>query len=70
MSKLKLDEERKEWVAAYQFNTFVGKLIDNYFQARGCMTKMEVRLEWTGRLEESIDSFRITWTGEFLDINS
>jgi hypothetical protein len=35
LSKRKLDEERKEWVAAYLFNTFVGKLINNYFQQEG-----------------------------------
>ncbi len=39
-------------MGAYPFNTFVGKLIDNYFQARGCMRKMEARLLKTGRLEE------------------
>jgi hypothetical protein len=32
LSKLKLNEQRKKWVAAYLFNTLVGKLIDNYSQ--------------------------------------
>jgi hypothetical protein len=51
LSKLKLDERRKKWVEASTFNAFLGKLINNYSQARGCMMKMEARL-MTGRLGE------------------
>jgi hypothetical protein len=52
LSKLQLDVERKKWVAGYPFNTMVEKLIDNYNQARGCMSRMESRLLKKGRLEE------------------
>jgi hypothetical protein len=38
LSKLHLDEERKQWIAGYPFNTLVEKLINNYGQARGCMS--------------------------------
>jgi hypothetical protein len=40
-SKLKLDVDRRRWVAGYPFNTMVERLIDNYSQARGYMGKME-----------------------------
>jgi hypothetical protein len=52
LSKLRLDVERKKWVAGYPFNTLVEKLIHNYSQARGCMSRMEARLLKKGRLEE------------------
>ncbi len=52
LSKLRLDVERKQWIAGYPFNTLVEKLIDNYGQARGCMSRMEARLLKKGRLEE------------------
>jgi hypothetical protein len=52
LSKLQLDVKRKKWVAGYPFNTLVEKLIDNYNQARGCMSRMEARLLKKGRLEE------------------
>jgi hypothetical protein len=39
-------------VAAYSFNTYVEKLIDNCSQVRGCMTRMEGRLIKTGKSEE------------------
>jgi hypothetical protein len=52
LSKLKLDEGWKKWVAGYPFNTMIERLVDNYTQARGCMGKMEARLVKTGRLEE------------------
>jgi hypothetical protein len=38
--------------AAYPFNNFIGKLIDNYSQPRGCMMKMEAKLLKTGMVEE------------------
>ncbi len=44
LSKLHLDVERKQWIAGYPFNTLIEKLIDNYSQARGCMSRMETRL--------------------------
>ncbi len=43
---------RKQWIAGNPFNTLVEKLIDNYGQARGCMSRMESRLLKKGRLEE------------------
>jgi hypothetical protein len=52
LSKLWLDVERKQWVAGYPFNTLVEKLIDNYNQARGCMSRMETRLGKKGRMAE------------------
>ncbi len=52
LGKLQLDVERKKWVAGYPFNTLVEKLIDNYNQARGCMSRMEARLLKKGRLDE------------------
>ncbi len=52
MSKLRLDVDRKKWVAGYPFNTMVERLIDNYNQARGFMSKMEARLLKKGRLDE------------------
>jgi hypothetical protein len=58
LSKLKLDEKIKKWVAAYMFNTCVGKLIDNYSQARGYMMKMETLLERTKRMEEFNKQFQ------------
>jgi hypothetical protein len=52
LSKLRLDVERKQWIAGYPFNTLVEKLIDNYGQARGCMSRMETRLLKKGRIAE------------------
>ncbi len=52
LSKLRLDVGRKKWVAGYPFNTMVERLIDNYNQAKGYMSKMEARLLKTGRLDE------------------
>jgi hypothetical protein len=52
LSKLRLDVDRKKWVAGYPFNTMVEHLIDNYNQTRGYMSKMEARLLRTGRLDE------------------
>jgi hypothetical protein len=52
LSKLHLDVERKQWIAGYPFNTSVEKLIDNYNQARGCMSRMETRLLKKGRIAE------------------
>jgi hypothetical protein len=52
LSKLHLDVERKQWIAGYPFNTLVEKLIDNYGQARGCMSRMEARLLKEGRIAE------------------
>jgi hypothetical protein len=50
LSKLHLDVGRKQWIAGYPFNTLVEKLIDNYGQARGCMSRMEARLLKKGRV--------------------
>jgi hypothetical protein len=52
LSKLRLDVERKKWIAGYPFNTMVERLIDNYNQSRGFMSRMEARLLKSGRLEE------------------
>jgi hypothetical protein len=52
LSKLRLGVNRKQRIAGYPFNTLVEKLIDNYGQARGCMSRMEARLLKKGRLEE------------------
>jgi hypothetical protein len=52
LNKLHLDVERKQWIAGYPFNTLVEKLIDNYNQARGCMSRMESRLLKKGRIAE------------------
>ncbi len=52
LNKLHLDVERKQWIAGYPFNTSVEKLIDNYNQARGCMSRMEARLLKKGRIAE------------------
>jgi hypothetical protein len=52
LGKLRLDVERKKWIAGYPFNTMVERLIDNYNQVRGCMSKMEAQLLKKGRLEE------------------
>jgi hypothetical protein len=52
VSKLRLDVDRKTWVAGYPFNSMVERLIDNYNQARGYMSKMEARLLKMGRLDE------------------
>jgi hypothetical protein len=41
LSKLRLDVDRKKWVAGYPFNTLVERLILNYAQARGYMGRME-----------------------------
>jgi hypothetical protein len=38
--------------SGYPFNTLVEKLIDNYNQARGCMSRMETRLLKKGRMAE------------------
>jgi hypothetical protein len=37
LSKLKLDVDRRRWIAGYPFNTMVEHLMDNYNQARGFM---------------------------------
>ncbi len=58
LSKLRLDVGRKKWVAGYPFNTMVGRLIDNYNQARGLMSKMETRLLKKGRLDELNQQFQ------------
>jgi hypothetical protein len=47
---------QKRWVAEYPFNTLVGRLIDNYSEAKGYMNKMETRLQKTGRLDEFQDT--------------
>jgi hypothetical protein len=52
LSKLHRDVERRQWIAGYPFNTMVEKLIDNYGQARGCMSRMETRLLKKGRIAE------------------
>jgi hypothetical protein len=52
LGKLRLDVGRKKWVAGNPFNTMVERLIDNYNQARGYMSKMEARLLKPGRLDE------------------
>jgi hypothetical protein len=52
LSKLRLDVDRKRWVAGYPFNTMVERLIDIYNQARGFMSKMETWLLKKGRLDE------------------
>jgi hypothetical protein len=52
LSKLKLDVDRKKWVAGYPFNMMIERLIDNYNQAREYMGKMEARLFRTRRLGE------------------
>jgi hypothetical protein len=52
LSKLRLDVGRKKWIAGYPFNTMVKRLIDNYNQARGLMSRLETRLLKKGRLEE------------------
>jgi hypothetical protein len=58
LSKLHLDVERKQWIAGYPFNTLVEKLIDNYGQARGCMSRMEMRLLKEGRIAEFNQQFQ------------
>jgi hypothetical protein len=58
LSKLQLDVERKKWIAGHPFNTLVEKLIDNYNQARGCMSKIEEQLLKKGRLEEFNQQFQ------------
>jgi hypothetical protein len=58
LSKLKLDEARKRWVAAYPFNALVGRLIDNYPQAREYMSKMEARLQKTGKWSKFNQQFQ------------
>jgi uncharacterized protein YbcI len=45
-------------MAAYPFNTYTEKLIDNYLQARGYLMRMERRLDRTGRTEEFKKQFR------------
>ncbi len=52
LSKLKLDVDKKKWVVGYTFNTLAGRLIDNYSQAKGYMSKVKARLLKMGRLEE------------------
>jgi hypothetical protein len=44
LSKLRLDVGRKRWIAGYPFNTMVKRLIDNYNQARGLMSRIESRM--------------------------
>jgi hypothetical protein len=60
LSKLRLDVGRKKWVAGYPFNTMVERLIDNYNQTRGYMSKMEARLLKTGRMDEFNQHFKTT----------
>ncbi len=43
---------------SYPYNTCVGKLIDNYSQARGYTMKIEMRLERTDRMEEFNKQFQ------------
>jgi hypothetical protein len=50
--------DKKKWVAGYPFNTMVERLIDNYNQARGFMSKMEARLLKKGRLDEFNGQFQ------------
>jgi hypothetical protein len=53
LGKLRLDRNIKKLIAAYHpLNTYVEKLIDNYAQARDCMTRMDGRLIKTRRIEE------------------
>ncbi len=52
LSKLRLDVGRKKWIAGNPFNTMIKRLIDNYNQARGLMSRMETRLLKKGRLDE------------------
>jgi hypothetical protein len=53
LGKLRLDMNRKKLIAAYHpLNTYVEKMIDNYAQARDCMTRMNGRLIKTRRIEE------------------
>jgi hypothetical protein len=60
LSKLQLDVGRKKRVAGYPFNIMVERLIDNYNQARGYVSKMEARLlkapedRKTGRVQSAI----------------
>jgi hypothetical protein len=56
MSKLRLGGKR--WVAGYPFNTIIERLIDNYNQARGFMSKMEIQLLKMGRLDEFNQQFQ------------
>jgi hypothetical protein len=58
LNKLHLDVGREQWIAGYLFNTLVEKLIDNYNQARGCMSWMETRLLKKGRIAEFNQQFQ------------
>jgi hypothetical protein len=58
LRKLRLDVDRKRWVAGYPFNIMVERLIDNYNQARGLMSRMETRLLKKGRLSEFNQQFQ------------
>jgi hypothetical protein len=58
LGKLKLNVNRKKWVAGYPFNMLVERLMDNYAQARGYMGRMEARLVKTGRLSEFNQQFQ------------
>jgi hypothetical protein len=44
-------------------------LINNYSQAKGCMMKMEARLEKTVSMNDSIGKIRTTWTEGFSDVS-
>jgi hypothetical protein len=57
LSKLMLDRVRKKCVAAYPFNTYGEKLIDNFEQANSCMVRTEGRLIKTGRTEVFNEQF-------------
>jgi hypothetical protein len=50
--------ERKKWIGGYPFNTMVARLIGNYNQARGYMSRMEARLLKNKRLEEFNQQFQ------------
>ncbi len=43
---------RKKWNSAHPFFTYIKRLIDNYAQSTGCITKMEGRLITNGRTKE------------------
>jgi hypothetical protein len=49
LNKLHMDMDIKKEVASYPFNQNVHKIIDNYNQARACMSSMEKRLAESGR---------------------
>jgi hypothetical protein len=58
LRKLKLDVDRKKWVAGYPFNTRVEWLIDNYAQERGYMGRKGARLVKTRRLDKFNQQFQ------------